>query len=130
MNKKNLVRNLLNLLVNDLITNSRENIKKTEIKNINDVYTQNELVNFSEDIIKGLNEIREFLKLKMYNHSNVKDWNIKSEKIIDTLFKYFLNHNEKIPQIDEKYSLERNIADYISGMTDKFALNIYNKIKQ
>jgi len=130
LNKKNLVRNLLSLLVNDLITNSRENIKKANIQNINDVYTQNELVSFSENIIKGLDEIREFLRSKMYNHSNVNNWNLKSEEIIETLFKYFLIHNDKLPQINKKYSLERNIADYISGMTDKFALNIYNKIKQ
>ena len=65
----------------------------------------------------------------MYNHQSIKKWNINSEKIIYCLYKYFKKNIKKIPNFNKKYNENRNIADYISGMTDKFALNVYNSIK-
>ena len=87
------------------------------------------IINFSNDVNIGLNEIRNFLKIKMYNHQSIKKWNINSEKIIHCLYKYFRKNIKKIPNFNNKYNENRNIADYISGMTDKFALNVYNSIK-
>ncbi len=130
VNKNELVRNLLNILVTDLIENSKNQISKEQIKNIDDVYKKKfNVINFSNDVNNGLSEIKEFLNIKMYNHVNVKKWNIKSEKIIKKIFKYFKKNPKKIPNINSNFSEERVIADYISGMTDKFALNIYNSIK-
>ena len=65
----------------------------------------------------------------MYNHQSIKKWNINSEKIIQCLYKYFRKNIKKIPNFNNKCNENRNIADYISGMTDKFALNVYNSIK-
>lgn len=123
------VRNLLNILVTDLIETSMENIKNNNIKSIEEVYKNNSiLIDFSKDVKNGLNQIKEFLKVKMYNHPSVTKWNLKSEEIIISLFNFFKNHYDKIPRKNNKYSKERNIADYISGMTDKYALNIYNNL--
>ncbi len=129
LNKNNIVRNLLNLLVTDLITCSKKNIKQSKIKDIDDVYENKEIISFSKNILNGLNEIRDFLKLRMYNHPSIKSWNLKSENIVSDLFKHFINNHSALPSINNKYSLERNISDYLSGMTDKFALNLFNKIK-
>ncbi len=129
INKNELVRNLLNNLVTDLIENSQKQINIEKIKNIDDVYKRKfNVINFSNDVKNGLKEIKEFLKFKMYNHNNVKKWNIKSEQIIKELFKYFKNNLKKIPNQNHNFSENRIIADYISGMTDKFALNIYDSI--
>ena len=87
------------------------------------------IINFSNNVNIGLNEIRNFLKIKMYNHHSIKKWNINSEKIIYCLYEYFKKNIKKIPNFNKKYNENRNIADYISGMTDKFALNVYNSIK-
>jgi dGTPase len=130
INKKEIVRKLLNMLVTDLIENSRDKINAEKIKNIDDVYNRNfNIINFSNDVIIGLDEIRNFLKIKMYNHNSIKKWNTNSEEIIKQLFLYFKNNIKKIPNFNKNFSEDRNIADYISGMTDKFALNVYNSIK-
>ena len=129
LSKNELVRNLLNTLITDLIENSQNQIIKEEIKNIEHVYKKNfNVINFSNDVNNGLKEIRDFLKLKMYNHTNVKKWNLKSEKIINELFRYFKKNPKKIPNFNNSSNDERIIADYISGMTDKFALDIYNSL--
>ncbi len=128
--KNEIVRKLLNILVTDLIEKSQDKIKVEQIKNVEDVYNKNfNIINFSNDVIIGLNEIRDFLETKMYNHSSVKKWNVNSENIIKQLFVYFKKNNKKIPNFNPNFNEDRNIADYISGMTDKFALNIYKSIK-
>mgnify|MGYP001210003285 CR=1 FL=1 len=129
--KNEIARKLLNILVTDLIETSQNNINIAGIKNIEDVYKKKfNIINFSNDVNIGLNEIRNFLKIKMYNHKNIKKWNTNSEKIICYLYDYFKKNFKKIPNFNKKFTEERNIADYISGMTDKFALNVYNSIKQ
>ena len=128
--KNEVVRKLLNILVTDLIENSQNKINLANIKNIDDVYKKKiNIINFSNNVNIGLNEIRNFLKIKMYNHHSIKKWNINSEKIIYRLYEYFKKNIKKIPNFNKKYNENRNIADYISGMTDKFALNVYNSIK-
>tara|TARA_B100000963_G_scaffold360477_1_gene391500 strand:+ start:5087 stop:6196 length:1110 start_codon:yes stop_codon:yes gene_type:complete len=128
--KNEIVRKLLNILVTDLIENSQKKIKKEEIKKIDDVYKRNfNLINFSDDVSIGLEEIRNFLNIKMYNHESIRKWNINSENIIKQIFSYFKKNIKKIPNLNKDFSEDRNIADYISGMTDKFALNLYNSIK-
>ena len=130
IDKNEIVRKLLNTLVTDLIENSQYKINIEKIKNIDDVYKKKiNIINFSNDVNIGLNEIRNFLKIKMYNHESIKKWNINSEKIIKHLFNYFKKNIKQIPNFNKDFNDDRNIADYISGMTDKFALNIYNSIK-
>ena len=130
IDKNEIVRKLLNILVNDLIESSQIRINVEKIKNIEDVYKKSfDIINFSDEASIGLDEIRVFLKNKMYNHDNIKKWNTNSEKIIMHLFNYFKKNIKKIPNLNDNYNVDRNIADYISGMTDKFALNIYNSVK-
>lgn len=128
--KEEIVRKLLKYLVTDLIENSLNQIKITKIKNIKEVYNKkSNIISFSNNVYDGLNEIKEFLKHNMYNHKSIKKWNLKSEKIINVLFKYFKKNKKKITNFDIGFTDDRNIADYISGMTDKYALNIFNSIK-
>ena len=100
ISKNEIVRKLLNTLVTDLIESSRNKINMSNIKNIEDVYKTNfNIINFSDDVNIGLNEIRNFLKIKMYNHISIKKWNINSEKIINSLFEYFKKNIKKFPTL-------------------------------
>jgi dGTP triphosphohydrolase len=47
------------------------------------------------------------------------------------LYIYLINNNKKfIPKdLKKKWGLERSVSDFIAGMTDKFAIDLYNKIK-
>ena len=75
--------------------------------------------------------VRFFLKEKMYKNSSVIKNNYTSEKIIRFLFKKLLNHNTKFLRRDliKKSSRERSVSDYISGMTDRYAINLYKNLK-
>ena len=127
-----IVRDLINLMVIDVINNTKKNLKKINPKSIKDIYKQKYLiVDFSNKMKRMDREIKDFLKNKMYNNKKVIVNTNKGKKIIKILFKSLLLDYRKY--IDKKLFLnnskERIIADFIAGMTDRFAINLYNKIK-
>ena len=128
---RELVRNLINEMVSDLIENTIKNLEKNQIKNIKDVYkSENCLVNFSKSMQNFDKEIKSFLKYKMYFNPKVKKKTDKGKKIIKFLFKKISTKPYKFIKKDKNHKdLSRNICDFIAGMTDRYAINLYKKIK-
>ena len=117
-------------MVKDIIDNTIKNLKNNNIKNLNDVIkTKKNLVCFSDKFKKIENETKNFLRNKMYNNKEVLKKNNKGQKIIIKLFEEISKKPKKYLIIDKNFNKFRNISDYISGMTDRFAINIYNSIK-
>ena len=119
-------------MVKDLINNTIKNIKYYKIKNIKNIYNcSTNIVKFSDEFDSNEKEIKFFLRTKMYENEKVLSKNNKGKKIIKNLFKKisdkpknFLN-NRKLKNKDKF----RVIADFISGMTDRYAINLYNNLK-
>jgi len=76
-------------------------------------------------------EIKYFLNKNMYNNNKVLINTNKGKKIIKKLFQYLIkNPNKYINKDFFKNGIkERTIADFIAGMTDRYAINLYNTIK-
>ena len=88
------------------------------------------MVDFSENVKNSENEIRFFLKTKMYNNKDVLAKNNKGKSIIKKLFnKIKLNPNRFIKKELIKQNKYRAISDFISGMTDRYAINLNNNYK-
>ena len=129
---RQIIRETINVMVKDIIMNTKKNIKKKKIKNINDVYKcKSPLVCFSKKMNLFDVNIKKFLMKKMYFHKSVIHKTNLGKKIIKHLFvkikinpsKYFDIKNVK------KSDVDRAICDFIAGMTDRFAINLYNKSK-
>ena len=88
------------------------------------------MVNFSDKIKNSENEIRNFLRSKMYNNKSVLAKNNKGKSIIKKLFNKINKNSKKFISnkqlAQDKY---RAISDFISGMTDRYAIKLYNNIK-
>ena len=129
---RQIIREIINEMVNDLIKTSKNNIKKYNLYNLNDIYkTKHKIVKFSKKMENFDKKIKNFLKKKMYNNKNVKTNTLKGKKIIRKLF-YALKKNPKKYIDVGKYNnsnIERSICDFIAGMTDRYAINLYNKLK-
>ena len=88
------------------------------------------MVDFSDKIKNSESEIRYFLKSKMYNNKIVLAKNNKGKSIIKKLFNKIKKNPIKYIS-KEQLSIDkyRAISDFISGMTDRYAINLHNKIK-
>jgi dGTPase len=129
---RQIIREIINEMVSDVISTTTKNIRLYKIKNLNDIYrTKNQLVTFSQKMQKFDKKIKSFLKHKMYFHKNVKSKTNYGRKVITKLFLQIKKNPNKYINI-KKYSnsnIDRIICDYIAGMTDRYAINLYNKIK-
>ena len=126
-----IIRDSINLMVKDIIKNSIKKIKQNKINNMLDVQkNENQTVIFSKNFLSIEKEIKEFLKTKMYNNKNVIVKNNNGKKIIKKLFKMIADKPRKfIKSSDLKKDQHRSISDYISGMTDRFAIQLYKSSK-
>ena len=129
---RQIIRDIINEMVIDVIKTTEKNIKTNKIKNLKEVYnTEKKIVCFSYKMKRFDLEIKKFLKEKMYFHKNVKKKTNYGKKIIKKLFLIIIKNPKKYINI-KKYKnskLERIICDYIAGMTDRYAINLYKKIK-
>lgn len=101
-------------LVSSLVKNSGEEIKM-------DYTTQ-----------KAHDELREFMFEKVYRASKTVSEKDKAVFIVEYLFKYFFNNKDKLPRlyldISERDGLETAVSDFISGMTDEYAIDYFTAV--
>jgi dGTPase len=129
---RQIIRDTVNEMVNDIIKNTKKKIKKENIKSIQDVYNNNNLiVTFSEKMNLFDMSIKSFLKERMYFSSNVLKKTNMGKKIIKFLFLKIKKNPSKFikKSIYQKKNFERNICDFVAGMTDRYAINLYNSLK-
>ena len=129
---RQIIREVINEMVRDVIITTQKNIRKNKIKNLNDVYKSKiPLVSFSQKMMIFDRKIKNFLQKKMYFHKDVNSKTKFGKKVIYKLFTEIKKNPKKYINV-KKYSnsnIMRIICDYIAGMTDRYAINLYNQIK-
>jgi dGTPase len=129
---RQIIRETINQMVEDIIINTKKNLSKYRIKTINDVYKcKYPIVCFSKKMSSFDVSIKKFLKKKMYLHKSVIRKTNFGKKIINYLFFKIKKNPKKYIDIKKinKSDTDRVICDFIAGMTDRFAINLYNKLK-
>ena len=127
-----IVRDLINLMVVDVINTTKKNLRKNNPKSVEDIYKLNSnIVNFSNKTQEIDNQVKDFLKKNMYNNKKVIVNTDKGKMIIRDLFKHLLNNTKKYigNKLLKNEQKERLIADFIAGMTDRYAINLHSRIK-
>lgn len=88
----------------------------------------------SEEFGRELSKLRTFMFSRVYKSSTVKREEdlAQVEKVIKSLYKYFLIHpemmSEDLRQVAKRDGINEAVKDYIAGMTDRFALNVYEEL--
>jgi len=138
INKKNykivtyqIIRDSIDLMIRDLLANTQKNLKDLNIKSVKDIARSDQLiVNFSNKFQNSEKEIRLFLRTKMYNNKLVLRKNQRGKVIIKKLFNIIKSNPRKFLSKDQLTKDKfRVISDFISGMTDRYAINLYNNYK-
>ena len=129
-----MLRISISKMVNDIIQTSMKNVKKNNINSLDDIKNHNSfLIIMSKKMKNECKSIKEFLFSNVYNHPKLQEKRIKVEKMTSKLFNYYLKNFDKLPEDwivqEKKEDKNRIICDYISGMTDRFAIQLYKSSK-
>jgi len=135
-----IIRRMINQLVSDLIETSQEKIKLANPENITQVRQHSEpLVCFSDEMKEKNLELKQFLRKNLYSHYRVYRMTSKAKHIIHDLFDALMNDIALLPPGYQKKAKKmeresgfngraRAVADYIAGMTDRFAIAEYSRL--
>ena len=123
------VRRMINALVCDLIETTEANIAKARPETIADVRACPPLVSFSEGLRASQREMKQFLRKNLYQHYQVLRMTAKAHRIVKDLFAAFLGDPRMLPpQYQSEADQARGVADYIAGMTDRYAMKEHRRL--
>ena len=125
------VRRMIGALVTDLTENSREKIRRHRPASIEDVRRLPPLIAFSARLEREQRELKRFLYRHLYQHYQVVRMTAKAHRIITDLFRAFVAAPRLLPgQYTESLQTDtpRTVADYIAGMTDRYAMREHRKL--
>jgi dGTPase len=125
------IRRMINVLVVDLYENSSTNIAKNAPKNIQDIRQAPYLVGFSKGMAAKNLALKQFLRKNLYHHYKVNRMSAKASRIVRELFTVFFENTGLLPNEFQTYAeidKPRAVADYIAGMTDRFAIREHRKL--
>ncbi len=131
---------MINRLISDLVSNSKRNLELAKPQSIDDVRTHHQpMIGFSDEMRQQSLELKRFLRNHLYTHYRVYRMTNKARAIVKTLFAAFLDdthllpneHAQKAREMEHSNGLSgkaRAVADYIAGMTDRYAIREYNRL--
>ncbi len=109
-------------------TKTRINTAITDIYQTS--YGKNQVC-MSDEMMKAINELRRFMFERVYEIAN-KSIQERSERMLTQMFAYFTKHVEKLPKaylrLLERDGKERVVCDYLSGMTDRYAIGVFESL--
>ena len=123
------IRRMINVLVCDLIETTVGNIARTKPISLAEVKCGEPLVGFSDALQEAQREMKRFLHKHLYQHFQVLRMTSKARRIISELFAAFLDDPRLLPpQFQSEVNQERRVADYIAGMTDRYAMKEHRRL--
>jgi dGTPase len=128
------VRTLIDHEVGDLVTESHRRLEETKVKHADEARRLEKfVVGYSEPLRKANQELRKFLYKNLYYHPEVSGPNQRGCAMIKRVFREYIAHPDKVGErTSERFSeegLHRTVCDYVSGMTDRYLIDEYNKLE-
>ena len=131
------LRRVFGVMVSDVIATSRENLAQSGVKSADDIrHLGRPVIMFSNELRADLKVIREFLFTRMYRAPSVVEMRKRVTGVVEGLFPFFMQNSDALPsqwradvaQARGQTELARIVSDYISGMTDRFAQQEYDRL--
>jgi len=128
-----LISALISTMVDDLVANTDRLIREHDFKSVDDVNSvKDEIGRFSTEILSHTDELKAFLLKRFYLSDGVAEYNQKGKDVIRFLFEKLYARPRLLPtahQPSNNDPLCIVVKDYIAGMTDNFALDLYNELQ-
>jgi len=132
LDRHRMIRHLIGLMVTDMVQATDARLQKSGARSALDLQKLSyNVIGYSEDMQRRNREIKDFLYSKLYRHYRVIRMQIKAERIVTSLFNAYRTEPLGLPDHVQSWiptrGLERTICDYIAGMTDRFAIEEYER---
>jgi dGTPase len=126
------IRRMIDAQVTDLLAETQRRIAQHDIASLADVERAPALVGFSGAMVAENRELKAFLRENLYRHYQVVRMTSKARRIVHDLFAAFAADPRLLPpsyqQRGEAEGMPRVIADYIAGMTDRYAMKEHRRL--
>ena len=129
------VRRLINVMVEDLLAETGRRLQRQAPRTVEDIRNAGEpMVGFSVGMTTVQRELKAFLFERMYRHPRVNDMTARAKRVVSDLFAHYTAEPGRLPpewhaQTDGAGTARtaRRVADFIAGMTDRFALTDHRR---
>ena len=127
------LRGLIDALVTDLIDTTRANVERAGVVSSDDIRRAGRaLVGLSPEIEEGNRRLKRYLHEHLYAHHRIERMKGKARRLLIALFQSYLGNPRLLPEDfrerAERLGPERTIADYVAGMTDRYAIQEYERL--
>lgn len=126
------IRRMIHHLISDLVATSAENLAAAQPTSVAEVRTLPRLIGFSAPVLAQQRELKRFLRENLYQHYQVLRMMYKAEQVIHALYTTFTAKPTLLPTAQQvklaRDGVARVVADYIAGMTDRFAWREYQRV--
>jgi dGTPase len=123
------IRLMLSQQVYDVIDTTRERIHASGVRSVGEVRGSKSLVAFSDTMRAESSDLKRFLFRNLYRHPQVIETTERAAVVVRDLFAFLMAHPEEIgEERTSTSSMPRVVADYIAGMTDRFAISEHERL--
>jgi dGTPase len=133
LDRHRIIRRLIGMEVTELVQATDQRLRESGVRSVDELQRlPYNVVGFSEDMHRRNRQLKDFLYSNLYRHYRVVRMAVKAERVISDLFDAYQSEPTMLPAhiqaAIEKRGLERTICDYIAGMTDRYAVEEYQKL--
>jgi dGTPase len=122
-------RRMINVLVCDLVETTARNLARQNPKDLAEARLGGPLIAFSDELREAQREMKRFLHKHLYQHFQVLRMTSKARRIINDLYLAFVTDPRMLPlQYQSDADQPRRVADYIAGMTDRYAMKEHRRL--
>ena len=118
--------------IREVLGNKHGERINTMVTSIISASTDKPMIAMTPDVMEAMDKLRTFLFENVYLNPAAKGEENKAKDMLAFLFEYFVKHPEKMPELYFRNiceeSVERCVCDYISGMTDRYAIDLYSEL--
>jgi len=133
-----IIRSMINKVVTDLIDNTTRRLESLAPDSIEDIRAQRDaVVLLSDGVYEEHTALKKYLNKHLYRHDKVREMTVRSKRMIEVLFECYMSDPGQMPgefylsatANDANESTKaRVVADYVAGMTDRFAIAEHDRI--
>ena len=130
---REVIRELIGIMVNDVMATAAANLSQRQIDSVEKLQRQpSNVVGYSAALAGPIRSLKDFLYERMYRHYRLMRMQAKAERVIVEMFEAYVSEPRMLPaKVSDTLSgapPQRVIADYIAGMTDRYALEEWEKL--